>query len=281
MAWSTTACKVHCQGLTPSSAAENEIALRREEIRIKDARMAKIPAKNRPFYPPLERMGILELRAARAWSLAQTARVFLLDPETVSMWIERIDEQGEKALVRVPEPLNKFPDFVRHVVGRLKVLCPTMGKKRIAQVLARAGLQLSATTVGRMLTAPVPKRPAPVEDGDKVGCEPVGRVETARHPNHVWHIDLTLVPITSGRWIPWFPFSLPQVWPFVWHVAVVIDHFSRAVMGFAVFSKEPTSVEIRSFLGRVIRKAGRVPKHLISDCCAHTTTKMKSIERST
>jgi len=239
--------------------AENEIALLREEIRIKNARMIKIPAKNRPFYPPLERLAILELRAARGWSLAQTARIFLLDPETVSSWIKRIDEQGEKALVRVPEPLNKFPDFVRHVVSRLKVLCPTMGKKRIAQVLARAGLQLSATTIGRMLAAFPPEQPAPAKDGDKSGSESTLRVVTARHPNHVWHVDLT------GRWISWFPFSLPQVWPFVWHVAFVIDHFSRAVMGFAVFRKEPTSLEIRSFLGRAIRKAGHSPKHLVSD----------------
>jgi putative transposase len=140
-----------------------------------------------------------------------------------------------------------------------------MGKKRIAQVLARAGLQLSATTVGRMLAASVPNQPAPVEDSDKSAREPPNRVVTARHPNHVWHVDLTLVPVTSGRWIPWFPFSLPQVWPFVWHVAVVIDHFSRAVMGFAVFRKEPTSLEIRSFLGRAIHRAGRAPRHIISD----------------
>ena len=177
--------------------AENEIALLREEIRIKDARMAKIPAKNRPFYPPLERMAILELRAARSWSLSQTARTFLLDAETISFWIKRIDEQGERALVRVPEPLNKFPDFVRHVVSRLKVLCPTMGKKRIAHVLARAGLQLSATTVGRMLAAPGPKTPS-VEDTARSACEAAGRVVTARYPNHIWHVDLTLVVISPS-----------------------------------------------------------------------------------
>jgi hypothetical protein len=96
-------------------------------------------------------------------------------------------------------------------------------------------MQLSATTVGRMLAAPAPKRPPSVEDAGKSIREPTGRVVTARHPNHVWHVDLTLVPIVSGRWIPWFPFSLPQVWPFVWHVAIVIDHFSRAVMGFVSF----------------------------------------------
>jgi len=45
---------------------KNEIALLKEEIRIKDARMRKIEARHRPFYPATERMAILELRAARA-----------------------------------------------------------------------------------------------------------------------------------------------------------------------------------------------------------------------
>src|SRR5579885_960083 len=50
-----------------------EVALLREEIRIKDARMACLPPHRRPFYPAPERMAILEMRAARGWSLGQTA----------------------------------------------------------------------------------------------------------------------------------------------------------------------------------------------------------------
>jgi len=53
---------------------EQEIALLREESWIKDARMARIPANQRPHYLPTERLRILELRAARGWSLAQTSQ---------------------------------------------------------------------------------------------------------------------------------------------------------------------------------------------------------------
>jgi hypothetical protein len=53
--------------------AHQEIALLREELRIKDSRMAQIPAHRRPFYMPTERMAILELRAARGWNQIQTA----------------------------------------------------------------------------------------------------------------------------------------------------------------------------------------------------------------
>ena len=47
----------------------------------------------------------------------------------------------------------KFPRATQlgYVVCRLKVLFPSMGRKRIAQTLTRAGLHLSASTVGRML----------------------------------------------------------------------------------------------------------------------------------
>ena len=116
--------------------------------------MTRIPAKNRPFYQPTDRMAILELRAATGWNLAQTAARFLVEPDTVSLWMKRLDEQGEHALVQIAEPINKFPDFVRHIVQRLKVLCPRMGKQQIADVLAHAGLHLCATTVGRFLNAP-------------------------------------------------------------------------------------------------------------------------------
>jgi len=36
-------------------------------------------------------------------------------------------------------------------------------------------------------------------------------------------------------------------------------------MGFAVFRKEPTSLEVRAFLGRAICTVGCAPKHLVSD----------------
>ena len=45
--------------------AESEIALLKEEISIKDARLARIPAHRRPFYPPIQRMRILAIKAAR------------------------------------------------------------------------------------------------------------------------------------------------------------------------------------------------------------------------
>jgi hypothetical protein len=61
-----------------------EIQLLREEVRIKDSRMEQLEAHRRPHYPPTARLAILELRAARGWSLAQTSRTFLLTPLTIA-----------------------------------------------------------------------------------------------------------------------------------------------------------------------------------------------------
>ena len=128
-----------------------EISLLEEELRIKDARMAMIGAHRRPHYRPMERMAILELKAARGWSQAETARRFLVKPTTIASWLRRIEDAGAAPLVQLREPVNRFPDLVRYLVRRLKVLFPSLGRKRIAQTLARAGLHLSASTVGRML----------------------------------------------------------------------------------------------------------------------------------
>ena len=93
------------------------VALLQEEVRIKDARMALLPPQRRPHYPSIERMAILELRAARGWSLAQKARTFLVTPLTITQWLRRMDEQGSHALVQLREPVNKFPEFVGYLVA--------------------------------------------------------------------------------------------------------------------------------------------------------------------
>jgi len=81
---------------------ESEVAMLREELRIKDARMAALPPERRPHYPPAERLAVLALRAARCWTAAETARRFLVTAATIASWTKRLDEQGPDALVRVP-----------------------------------------------------------------------------------------------------------------------------------------------------------------------------------
>jgi len=91
------------------------------------------------------------------------------------------------------------------------------------------------------------------------------RTVTASRPNRVWHIDLTTVPTVGGFWIPWWPFAIPQRWPFCWWVAAAIDHLSRRVVGITKFKKEPTANDVTKFLDRTCKKHRCRPGHIISD----------------
>ena len=260
--WAVDSVNARLRLSAEKSRLVDEVAMLREEVRTKDARMARIAPQRRPHYTPTERLAILELRAARGWSLAQTARAFLVTAETIASWTRRVDEEDPDALVQMRDPVNKFPDFVRYAIQRLKTLCPTMGKVKIAETLCRAGLHLGATTVGRMLKEP-PRRPTTPKHVQKADSS--GRVVFAKYPNHLCHVDLTVVPTRTGFWTAWAPFSLPQCWPFCHWLAVAVDHYSRRIMGTAVFHKQPSSVQVRAFLGRTFAKAKAKPRHLVSD----------------
>ena len=242
-----------------------ENALLREELRIKDRRLARIPPHQRPHYVPVERLAILCLRSAAGWSAMQTARRFLLTPATIASWTRRLDEDGPAALVQTRDPVNRFPEFVAELVVRLRCTLPSMGKVRIAQVLARAGLRLAPTTIARFLKRAHRPRPRAGAVVPAQRQHESSRVVTARYPHHLWHVDLTVIPTAAGFWVPWVPFSLPIVWPFAWTVAVILDHFSRTVVASAVYPRQPTARQICALLERAARHAGRPPRHLVTD----------------
>jgi len=69
----------------------------------------------------------------------------------------------------------------------------------------------------------------------------------------------------AGFWVPWFPFSLPQRWPFCWWVAVVVDQISRRLIAFEVYFKLPSSETFQTLLNRAIREQGFPPRVIVSD----------------
>ena len=54
-------------------------------------------------------------------------------------------------MVQTRTPVNRFPDFVRYAVQQIKLFCPTLGKAKIADKLARAAIHIGTTTVQRIL----------------------------------------------------------------------------------------------------------------------------------
>ena len=101
---------------------------------------------------------------------------------------------------------------------------------------------------------------------DYPATTPRGGIGTARvEPNHVSHVDLTVVPIGRGFWVSWLPMAIPQCWPFCWWVTLIVDHFSRRVMGVAVFPRPPNSEQVRAALGQAITQAKVTPKYIVCD----------------
>jgi len=94
------------------------------------------------------------------------------------------------------QPVNRFPDFVVYLVRRLKTLRPSMGKLRIARVLARPGLHLSATTFARMLETTAARPPEPATAN-------VTRRLHSDRLKHIRHFDLTTMPTAWGFSVPW------------------------------------------------------------------------------
>ena len=99
----------------------------------------------------------------------------------------------------------------------------------------------------------------------RLKCYEKKHIVTAKHPNHLWHVDMTVTPTAVGFWVSWTPGSVFQVWPFCWWFVLVIDHYSKRCMGFAIFKSVPTSLQVRQFLERIIKQAGSAPKHLVCD----------------
>ena len=122
--WAADSANARVRLKARAERLEQEVACLREEMRIKDARMASMTPHKRPHYAPTERLAILELRAARCWTLQQTADAFQVTPATIASWMKRVDEQGPDALLQMREPVNRFPDFVRQAIRDLKNLCP-------------------------------------------------------------------------------------------------------------------------------------------------------------
>jgi transposase InsO family protein len=242
-----------------------QLALVERENRLLRARFERVPAANRPHFTPAERLEILAIKSETGWTAAELARRFLVTPLTVARWLRRLDEGGESALLAMPAPVNRFPDFVAQLVRQLRAACPAMGKTRIAQLLARCGLHLAASTVERMLRdgpKPNPKTPVPAPSETN---QLSGKTVVARHPNHVWGMDHSIVPTGLGFWVPWFPSAIIPVWPFCFWLSVVLDHFSRRVLAIGVFIKEPTAEQTCRLLDRARRRAGGAPSYTITD----------------
>ena len=238
-------------------------AIIKEMNAILRARLAAIPPQLRPHYTPQQRLAILILRSRAGWNATQTAAQCLVTPQAISAWMRRLDERTEEQFLQTARPVNRYPDMVAHVAQQLKTTIPAAGRRRLADTFARLGLHIAASTVERLVRRPLPSTTITPTTAPAQPDTPAPKV-SASHPHHLWHVDVTVVPV-AGSWVPWWPFALATCWPFYWHLAAVVDHFSRAVVAVRLLKNNPSAKAMAAFLTHAVNVAGIAPTHLITD----------------
>ncbi len=124
-------------------------------------------------------------------------------------------------------------------IQQIKPLCPSLGKGKIAHMMARAGIHIGKKTVGRIIKEKPIDAPEPPNGDSGKQCRIV-----SKYPGHTWRADLAAVPTSGGFRTHWIPNAIWQRWPVCWWVLNVIDHYSRRSMGFAVFNQRQFEYEV-------------------------------------
>ena len=229
---------------------ESEL-LRRELNILRAGRENMLPQK-RPDYRPEQRLAILQLMRLRNWNINTVTRRFVIHENTLRAWIKSAAGKGQPNLLAGAMAWNRIDDAVRWAVQELHRLCPEpeFGTRTMARHLLRAGIQISRSTVQRVLREAKPERPPRKPRSAMV--EPVGikpdRLLTPRKPNQVWHMDLTQIRIL------WFTFF----------ITAVLDGFSRKILALKVYAKTPCAKNLAALVRSAAARHGS-PRFLITD----------------
>jgi transposase-like protein len=141
--------------------AFSETDLREREAAILRAQRQGLPPHRRPNYKPAQRLAILQLRRLRGWSIGKTAEHFVVHRNTIRAWIRAAEGKGRPSLLDRAVVWNRIDEAIRWAVHELRRLCPepVFGTRSIARQILRTSVQISRSTVQRVLREPKPSGP--------------------------------------------------------------------------------------------------------------------------
>ena len=230
--------------------AESEL-LRRELDILRTGR-ENMPPQKRPDYQPAQRLAILQIMRLRGWNMNTTARHFVIHENTLRAWIKSVEGNGKPSLLAGAIVWNRMDDAVRWAEQELRRLYPEpeFGTRTMARHLLRAGIQISRSTVQRVLREPEPakppRKPRPAME-EPVGVEPHGLLKPTK-PNLVWHSDITQIHVL------WFTFF----------IAAILDGFSRKILALKVYGKVPCARNMAALVRGAAVRHGR-PEFITTD----------------
>lgn len=233
----------------------SEAALLERELAIFRAqRLAKAP-RRRPQFGPGQRAEILQLTTLRGWTAKQAADRFGLHPNTIRNWRKALRDRSRSEQLFAEPPWNRLHTAVRWTVHEIRRLCPEreFGTRTIARHMIRAGIQISRTSIRRILE----EEQAKTDHRQRVTlrASPPNSDASLQHlmnpriPHAVWHIDLTELRVLWRRF----------------EVAAVLDSFSRKLLALRVFDRRPTSEDLIQLVDRVVKDEGTSPRFVIID----------------
>jgi len=226
--------------------AELRARLGSEIAEILVARFSKIPERNRPHYSSSQRFRILEIRSFLGWNARDTARAFLVCPNTIGNWETSADPDAKTAgsTVSPIPPVRRAADVVRSTAQAMDRL-GFGGKKLISRILARAGWKVSSRSVGRYRKGPAHPNPTPEDPAPRRPTRPV----FTRFVHHTWMMDITQIRQFLGPTL---------------YLAAVFEAHSRVPLILRVFQAMPGAQDMAALL-RQAAKAFRRPKYLLTD----------------
>ncbi len=229
-----------------------KLAIREREVGVFRRRIEALPPHSRPRFMDEDRFEVLQLMRLRGLSVEQAAERYVLHPNTIRGWIRQFRTGRDVGTFFGKAPFNKISDAGRWLVHEIRRLCPEreFGTRSIAMAIVRAGIQLSRSSVQRILremkpAAPVQARPEAIETESEVVPHHILRPEK---PNRTWHLDLMTIDFFWVRF----------------YVAAVLDGFSRKLLELRVFRDAPTSMNIWRLVKTCIAEFG-APRFLVTD----------------
>ena len=211
-----------------------------------------MPPQKRPDYRPAQRLAILQIMRLRDWNIKNTAKRFVIHENTLRAWIKSIEGSGKPSLLAGAIVWNRMDDAVRWAAHELRRLCPEpeFGTRTMARHLLRAGIQISRSTVQRVLREPKPEKPPrkprpPMEQ--PIGVKP-DRLLKPKRANLVWHSDITQIRVL------WFTF----------YVAAILDGFSRKILTLKIYAKGPCARNMAALVRSAAVRHGRT-EFIITD----------------
>lgn len=231
-----------------------ENKLQRREMAVLRGQRAEAPPHQRAEYSPHLRLEILQIKRLRGWNLAETAQRFVIHENTIRHWMQAAEGKGSSSLLTGSVVWNKIDDVVRHAVHELRRLCPEpeFGTRALARELVKAAIQISRSSVQRILREPPPEKPKVPAVKKPELRKPLGgvpdRLLAPTKINEVWHMDFVQVQVL------WMTF----------YVAAILDGFSRKLLTFRVYRQTPRTRNALVLVRRTVQQHGK-PSYMMTD----------------